>query len=75
MLDCKESSFLVKQDVQILHGDNFGGQLAFCKALFAKCSYGLYKQWSLFSELQNLHILDFIIFLIFFLSSELTNFL
>ena len=33
-LDCKEYSFLVKEDVQILHGDNFGDQLAFYKMLF-----------------------------------------
>ena len=29
MVDCKEYSFLVKEDVQILHGDNFGGQSNF----------------------------------------------
>ena len=34
MLDCKEYPFLVKEDVQILHGDNFGDQLAFYKMLF-----------------------------------------
>ena len=34
MLDRKEYS-LVKEDEQILHGDNFGGQLTFCKVLFA----------------------------------------
>ena len=43
MLDCKECSFLVKEDVQILHEDNFGGQLAFYKVLFANGCYGLYK--------------------------------
>ena len=42
MLDSKYS-FLVKEDVQILHGDNFGGQLAFDKVLFANSCYGLYK--------------------------------
>ena len=34
ILDCKEYIFLVKGDVQILHGDNFAGQLAFHKVLF-----------------------------------------
>ena len=43
MLDCKEYSFLMKEDVQIVHGDNFGGQLAFCKVLFANGCYGLHK--------------------------------
>ena len=31
MLDCKEYTFLVEEDVQILHGDNYNGQLAFYK--------------------------------------------
>ena len=43
MLDCKEYSFLVKEDVRILHGNNFGSQLAFYKVLFANGCYGLYK--------------------------------
>ena len=43
MLDCKEYSFLVKEDLQILHGDNFGGQLVFYKLLFEKGCYGIYK--------------------------------
>ena len=43
MLDCKEYSFLEKEDVQILHGDNFSGQLAFYKVLFANGCYDLYK--------------------------------
>ena len=43
MLGCKEYSFLVKEDKQILHGDNFSGQLALYKALFANGCYGLYK--------------------------------
>ena len=43
MLDYKEMLFLVKEDVQILHGDNFGGQLAFYKVLFANGCYGLYE--------------------------------
>ena len=42
MLDCKEYSLLVKENVQILHGGNFGGQLAFDKVLFVN-GYGLYK--------------------------------
>ena len=43
MLDCKEYSFLVVKDVQILHEDNFGAQLVFYKVLFANGCYGLYK--------------------------------
>ena len=43
MLDCKEYSLLVEEDVQILHGDKFGGQLAFYKVLLANDCYGLYK--------------------------------
>ena len=43
MFDCKEYSFLVKEDVQILHGDNFGSQLAFYEVLFVNGCYGLYK--------------------------------
>ena len=38
-----EYSFLVKRNVQILHGDNFGDQLAFYEVLFAISCYGLYK--------------------------------
>ena len=37
MLDCKEYSLLVKEDVQILHKG------LFYKALFANGCYGLYK--------------------------------
>ena len=33
----------MKEDVQILYGDNFGGQLAFHKVLFENGCYGLYK--------------------------------
>ena len=43
MLDYKEYSFLVKEDVQILHEDNFGNHLAFYKVLFASGCYGIYK--------------------------------
>ena len=43
MLGCMEYSFLVKEDVQILHGGNFGGHLAFYKVLFADGFHGLYK--------------------------------
>ena len=43
MLGCTEYSFLVKEDAQILHGGNFGGQLAFYKVLFADGCDGLYK--------------------------------
>ena len=43
MLDCKECSLIVKEDVQVLHGDDFGGQLAFCKVLFANGCYNLNK--------------------------------
>ena len=43
MLNCKEKSFLVKEDVQILHRDNAGGQLAFYKVLLANGCHGLYK--------------------------------
>ena len=38
-----EYSFLVKKDVQILHGGNFGSELAFDKVLFADSCDGLYK--------------------------------
>ena len=47
MLDCKEYYFLVKEDVQILHGDKFGGQLAFYKVLLGNGCSGLYKLQSL----------------------------
>ena len=43
MLGCKKYYFLVKEDVQIFHGDNFGGQLAYYKVLFENGCYGLYK--------------------------------
>ena len=43
MYDFKEYSFLVKEDVQILHGDNFRGKLVFYKVLFGSGCYGLYK--------------------------------
>ena len=43
MLGCTEYSFLVKEDVHILHGGNFGGQLAFYKMLFADGCDDLYK--------------------------------
>ena len=44
MLDCKEYTFLVEEDVQIVHGDNYIGLLAFYKVLFASGCYGcLYK--------------------------------
>ena len=43
MLYLKEYSLLVKEDVQVLHRDNFGGQLAFHKVLFANGCYSLYK--------------------------------
>ena len=42
MLNCQEWSFLGKDDAQIFHGDNFGGQLAFHKVLFVNGCYGLY---------------------------------
>ena len=43
--------FLVKEkeDVQILHGDNFGGQLAFYKGFFANGIY-LYLYYMFFSK-------------------------
>ena len=43
MLNCKEYSFLVKEDVEILHEDIFGGQLVFYTVLFANGCYGLYQ--------------------------------
>ena len=44
MLDCKEYTFLVEEDVQIVYGDNYNGLLAFYKVLFASGCYGcLYK--------------------------------
>ena len=43
MLDCKEYSFLVKEDVHNLHKDNFDGQLVFYKVLFANGCYGLHE--------------------------------
>ena len=43
MLDCKKYSFLVKEDVEILHEDIFGGQLVFYTVLFANGCYGLYQ--------------------------------
>ena len=43
IVDCKEYSFLVKEDVQILHGDKFGGQLAFYKLMFENGCYGICK--------------------------------
>ena len=43
MRDCNEYSFLEKEDVQILHGDNFGSQLAFLKVLFGNSCFDLYK--------------------------------
>ena len=33
----------MKDDVQVLHGDNFGGQLAFHKVFFEKDCYGFCK--------------------------------
>ena len=36
-------SFLCSEEVWILHGDNFGGQLTFYEMLFVNCWYGLYK--------------------------------
>ena len=36
-------SFLCSEEVRILHGDNFGGQLTFYEVLFVNCWYGLYK--------------------------------
>ena len=42
MVDCNEYSFLVKENVHILHEGNFGGQLVFYKVLFVN-SCGLYK--------------------------------
>ena len=39
MVDCREYSFLVKEDVQILHGD----QLTCYKVLFANGCWGLYN--------------------------------
>ena len=43
MVHCKEYSVLMKEDVQNLHGDNFGGQLAFCTVLSENDCYGLCK--------------------------------
>ena len=43
MLDCKENSFLVKEDVQVLHGYTFSGKLAFYKVLLANCRYCFYN--------------------------------
>ena len=51
--------FLVKEkeDVQILHGDNFGGQLAFYKGFFANGIY-LYLYYICFFLNNYLIILD-----------------
>ena len=35
MLHCKEYSLLVKEDMQVLHENRFGGQLVFYEVLFA----------------------------------------
>ena len=57
MYDFKEYSFLVKEDVQILHGDNFRGKLVFYKVLFGSGCYGLYKVYkNLIFSLENLKL-------------------
>ena len=53
MIDCKEYCFffLMKDDVQVLHGDNFGGQLAFYKVFFEKDCYGFCKSAKTFNSI------------------------
>ena len=60
MLGCTGYSFLVKEDVQILLGGNFGGQLAFYKVMFADGCDDLYKlkclkiqfsPWKIYSQI------------------------
>ena len=69
MLGCKKYSFLVKEDAQISHGDNFGCQLAFYKMLFANGCYGLYKlkclkiQFSLWKIESQIYRMFFIYFI------------
>ena len=56
MLNCKEYSFLVKEDVEILHEDIFGGQLVFYTVLFANGCYGLYQSLSCIHKVSKVKI-------------------
>ena len=67
MLGCTEYFFLVKEDVQILHGGNFGSQLTFYKVLFADSCDGLYKLKCLKIQFSPWEIFYGMMFFIYFI--------